>query len=174
MASSGRPSGVCFAFQKNECTRGSKCKFLHETLNDATKKRKREETDLANVITNHQVVALLGDGAVIAPKKYSRPGPPEKIKKPKHLKRKIEKVAAITDDNERATELLKVEKEKQELKEYKKSAANMWKKTCQKLVKKSLGEDKWDEDRFQKLVQSKIGKDAFLLALGVPAHMHKE
>lgn len=164
--------GVCYAFQKNECTRGSKCKFAHELANEATKKRKHEEADLADVISSHQGVVLLGDKAVTeSVPKYV---PPPKLKKPKHLKRKIQQAEQITDDQARAEVLLKVEKEKADLGEYKKDAAKMWKKTCQKLVKKSLGEDKWDEERFQELVRRKVGKDAFLLALGVPAHMHKE
>ena len=166
-----RARGICYAFQKGECTRGGKCKFSHEITTEASKKRKYEEADLAGVISNHQGVVLLGDRAVISDAVVRKISPP-KLKKPKHLKRKIEQAAAIEDDTTRAEELLKVEKEKESLKEYKKSAAKLWKKTCQKLVKKSLGEDKWDEERFQKLVKSKVGKDAFLLALGVPAHMH--
>lgn len=144
---------------------------MHELVTPASKKRKHEDADLANVISQHEGIVLLGDKAVV-PRVARRMEPPAKVKKPKHIKRKIEQAASIADDSTRAEELLKVDKEKAQLNDYKKNAAKMWKKTCKKLVKKSLGEDKWDELLFESLVKSKMGKEAFLLALGVPSSMH--
>jgi hypothetical protein len=174
MDSRAKQSGVCFAFQNNECTRGNKCIFQHErqTYDEESKKRRRDDTDLANVLNNHPGVVLLGDRAIAESAPVFEP--PVKLKKPKHLKRKLENAALITDVVARSEEVLKIQTEKEELGEFKKNAAKMWKKTCQKLVKRSLGEDKWDEEKFQSLVAAKVGKETFLKALGVPADELKE
>lgn len=174
MQAGSRQVGVCYAYQKNECTRGNKCKFQHsiqKPLDEESKKRKREDNDLANVINNHQGVVLLGDRAPVEVAPLREPA--VKLKKPKHLKRKLEKAAAMTDVTARAEEILLVEKEKDNLAEFKKNASKMWKKTCQKLVKKSKGDDSWDEELFQRLVNAKLGKEAFLKALGIPDDMLK-
>lgn len=116
-------------------------------------------------------VVLLGDRAIPEAVPYVAPIKP---KKPKHTKRKLAQAALLEDSSSRAEALLKTEKEKEELAEFKKLASKNWKRTCKKLVKKSLGEDKWNEEKFLRLEKKNLSKEAFLSALGVPSNLHKE
>ncbi len=42
----GRPAGICYAFQRGECDRGSGCRFSHDTNGgDRTEREWRDRSD---------------------------------------------------------------------------------------------------------------------------------
>lgn len=148
-STSSSASPYCFAYQKGTCKRGDDCKFEH-------------------VHTALSVSSRGVDNSSSFPdKKVFIPG--EKLKKPKHLKRKLE--AALQTNN--ANELMRLAKEKAELEEVKRKAAKNFKKTCRKVVIRMYGEEAWVEETYADYIASGIVGNALLAKLGISTEQQK-
>ena len=84
---------------------------------------------------------------------------PRKVKKPKHLNRKIAQAQQLGDND--TVNILK--KQADELMELKTQRVSQWETLCKKLV----GSDKWDQGKFDRLMQTGLNKKKMLEALGV-------
>ena len=87
-------------------------------------------------------------------------------KKPKHLNRKLA-TAQQSGDVEAMKSLLK---QKQDLVETKSERISKWESLCKKLV----GDDKWDQQKFDNLTQIGLSKKKLLEALGVEREKEKK
>lgn len=92
--------------------------------------------------------------------------PIRKAKKPKHLNRKIAQAQHQGDSSILQTLI----KQKEDLAETKNQRAADWETLCKKLVR----QDKWNQEKFDKLMKIGLNKKKMLEALGVERERDKK
>ena len=86
------------------------------------------------------------------------------------MKRKLETALSVND-----TVLLdKVKEEQETLNLIKKEAADQFKKICKKLIIKIYEESRWDESKYDELIEKGFRGDSLLKALGISHEVQNE
>lgn len=116
---------------------------------------------------------MIPEGLVVLKEKRRIEHPtvvPVQIKKPKHLKRRVEN--AEKAGNKSLVQSLA--KETEELIKIKEVAAKNFKKTCRKLVIKMYGDERWDPVKFDELLTAGIRGDKLLEILQISHEQQKD
>eukprot|EP00602_Paraphysomonas_sp_CaronLab_P007238 CAMPEP_0185035266 /NCGR_PEP_ID=MMETSP1103-20130426/26340_1 /TAXON_ID=36769 /ORGANISM="Paraphysomonas bandaiensis, Strain Caron Lab Isolate" /LENGTH=206 /DNA_ID=CAMNT_0027572271 /DNA_START=44 /DNA_END=661 /DNA_ORIENTATION=+ len=153
-------SGPSDANKRNKSQPNNKSnntKFTRRDSQGVTKKPKTGAKKDSDTVRRQQTDSRKDD----TPARDANEAPvaPPKKKKPKHLKRKLAEAESKNDEDT----IRALQEQQQELDSIKQERASKWETLCKSLV----GEDKWDQDKFDRLIQAGLNKKKLLEALGV-------